>query len=704
MKIKDKLYQSLVEKNAYVENDYKEYVNNHKEEHEQHRFRHWMLLLKLNWHYRVKKRTKPYFANIVQPNNTGNNQAFSKTPTPVKPAPTKPAINAPYMDNLEALKRGDESAYRFASGLFKYDVVSFDIFDTLILRRLHEPKAVFALVGEKLGVFNFFGIRSNAEAEAREENYALHKYRECTLREIYKKVEYYTGIDAELGMKTEIEVEYDMCYANPYMLEVFQILRSQGKPIYITSNMYLPKDIMCGLLEKCGYYGMTDVLVSCDYHCAKTNGALFKVLRSKLPSKTTIVHIGDNIATDINPAKAEKIDTRYYVSCRDLGTPHRTRGISSLIASAYYATVNNHLHCGVHDKKELSIFWEHGFVYGGLWALGYANYIHETALKNGITKILFLARDGYVFYKVFKMLFSDIEAEYVYWSRLAAIRNTSTDERNVMLTRLFGETCNSGVSVRDCLKLAGLDDLKKLFEKNRFDISLPILTENKKIIWDILCDNWQEVQNELAPIKAATRKYLSKAIGEHKNVAIADLGWTGKNDLPLKRIIEDLGDNINCDIFLCGSICKWENSDINLSDEIKYYVFDSAYNREIHDSFCRQSGNKRVASLELVEKIFSAPHNSFVGFDKEGNMEFASPEIENYRMYSETEDGIMDFCSEYITAFGKYPYMFNISGYDAFLPVRFIFSNRAYQSKILSGALYNTGLVPDNRNSLNKIL
>lgn len=702
MKIKDRLYHSLVEKNANVESDYKTYVNDHKEEHRHNRFKHWLLLVKLNWHYRVKKRSTPFFTEINDAPQASGPKPASQAVHP-KAAPPKPVPNAPYMDGPEATKRGIEPAYRFACGLFKYDVISFDIFDTLILRRLHEPKAVFALVGEKLGIFNFFGIRSNAEAEVREENFVLRKSRECTLGEIYERVEYYTGIDAELGMKTELEVEYDMCCANPYMYEVFQILLSQGKTIYITSNMYLPKQVMIGLLEKCGYYGMADVLVSCDYHCSKTNGALFKILRSKLPPKASVVHIGDNMATDIIPAKAEKIDTRYYAACRDLGTPHRTRGISPLIASAYFATVNNRLHCGVHDEKELSIFWEHGFVYGGLWALGYANYIHENALKKGITKVLFLARDGYVFYKVFKMLFCDVEAEYIYWSRLSAIRNTAEDERNVMLTRLFGETCNSGASVADCLRLAGLEGMTELFKKNGFDPSLPLLKENKKIVWDILLDNREIVQKELAPIKSATKKYLSTAVGDHKNIAIADLGWSGKNDLPLKRIIEGLGSNIKCCIFLCGSIFKWENTSSILSGNLNCYIFDAAQNRDIHDAFCKQN-SKRAISLELVEKVFSAAHNSFIGFDKNGNMEFASPEIENYKLYSETENGIMDFCLEYISAFHKYPFMFNISGYDAFLPIRLIFNNRVYQKKLLSGAVYNSGLIPDNRCSLNGVL
>ena len=695
-KLKDRLYHFFVEKNRYVQKEYETYVEDHLDEHEKRRSKHWWLLLRLNWHYRIMRKSTPLIVNSKVRTEKKKKRQEKGTILPNQ-------VNGksiPYLNGLESSKRDIGNAYRFAHDLMKYDVISFDIFDTLILRKLHEPQAVFALVGEKLGVFNFYSIRANAEAEVRKEKLVLSKHSECTLEEIYKKVEYYTGISAELGMKTEFEVECDMCFANPYMLEVYQILRSQGKPVYLTSNMYLPRPLMYKLLEHCGYTGMEDILVSCDYHCGKRNGALFKVLLSKLPRKSSVVHIGDNREVDIKGAKKADIDTRYYQSCRDLGTPHRSKGMSPLIGAAYFATINNHLHNGVSISSEQSLFWEFGFIYGGIWALGYARWIHKTALENGITKILFLARDGNVFYKVFKMLYDDIEAEYVYWSRIAAIRNTAVGERDTLLERIFHEACRADITIGECLALSGLSGLAPLLKKNKMDINIPVIEENVNVICDILVKNWEAVEHELQPMKAATLKYFAQIVGTHEKVAIVDLGWSGKNDLPLKRIIEEINENISCDIFLCGNICKWQSGSNILSENIKCYMHDARTNRDIHDTFCKLS----TKALEMVEKLFGTAHNSFLGFNKDGCMEFAPPEIDNYKLYTDTERGILDFCREYIMSFKKYPYIFNVSGYDAFIPIRLAFGNSHYQHMILEKTSYNFTIFPSKRCSVKTII
>jgi len=688
MCIKDKLHYFFVVKNNNIYSEYREYVGIHQAEHQKHRLKHWIVLMKLNWHYRILRKKTSYF-NFTIP-TTNKNSKKSGTST----------SSAPYMDGVEASKRKIPTAYGFARELMQYDVISFDVFDTLILRKLNDPKDIFALVGERLGIFNFYTIRIKAETEVRQEKAALFHNNECTLQEIYERVAYYTGIDDEQGIAAELEIEYDMCFANPYMMQVYQILRAQGKNIYITSNMYLSKSVICDLLEKCGYSGMKDVLVSCDYQCGKTNGSLFNILLSKVPVGSKIVHVGDNVAADINGAKIVGIASKYYQSCRELGLPHRSKGMSPLIGSAYFATVNNCLHNGVEIKKDYSALWEYGFVYGGIIALGYVNWMHKKALDEGITKLLFLSRDGYVLYKTFKLLYDDIETEYVYWSRIAAIRNTSAGERDTLLTRVFYEMCGKGVTIEQCLSLVRLEKMKTLFEENDIDTTWPIQSEYVKKICNILTDNWNIVEEELCAGKNVTRKYIGNLISEHKKVAIVDLGWSGKNDLPLKRIVEENGNGMKCKIFLLGSICRWQNIADILDENIECYMFDAHYNREIHDRFYVS----RPKTLEIIEKLFNAPHNSFLGFDGNGHMEYAPPEAENYILFKETEKGILDFCQQYMASFRKYPFLCNISGYDAFIPIRMVLGNKKFYNKIFEDITFNDGIFPNNRHFMKEIL
>jgi len=65
-----------------------------------------------------------------------------------------------------------------------------------------------------------------------------------------------------------------------------------------------------------------------------------------------------------------------------------------------------------------------------------------------------------------------------------------------------------------------------------------------------------------------------------------------------------------------------------------------------------------------------APHPSFSGFGKGGELEFGYAEVENYNTYKDILTGIEDFCDLYIYNFGKYDYLMKISGYDAYIPFR----------------------------------
>ena len=127
------------------------------------------------------------------------------------------------MDGPESTKGKRQDPYHFAAGLMKYDVISFDIFDTLILRSLNNPVDLFALIGEELGIYDFLTLRRNCEIEMRKIHLANGQSNEVTISDIYDRVEYYSGIDSKKGQMLELEKEMAVCFANPYMYEVFQI-------------------------------------------------------------------------------------------------------------------------------------------------------------------------------------------------------------------------------------------------------------------------------------------------------------------------------------------------------------------------------------------------------------------------------------------------------------------------------------------------
>lgn len=722
---KYQLYSWLVYTYPKIQAHYEGYKDSNPEYHQKHRWKSLSFLRKLRKYYingQLGDFPKPpldYYVKgsgiFVSSNRQDPMQLASSEPSvnnferpdiskavpiankavPITNKADNTAPVKPYMDGPESEKGRRMDAYHFALLLIKYDVISFDVFDTLILRKLNRPEDVFMLVGEKLGIFNFYGIRKKAEEDVRRYQNALNGSNETTIEKIYERVAYYTGIDPKQGAKIEFEIERDMCFANPYMLRVFEILKAAGKRIVATSNMYFQKERIEFLLKYCGYEGFEEIFVSCDYGCGKRNGDLFRILQGKIEN-ATIVHIGDNIGADIDGAKKVGIDAKYYQACRDLGERHRSCGISWLIESAYRGIVNTTLHSGI---ETFSPLWEYGFVYGGLIALGYINWIHNKAKSEGITKILFLSRDGYLLKEIYDMFFDDIPSEYIFWSRIATFRNISAGERYPFLQRVILEQNIKGRSIGEMLEWVGLLDIKEIFYERNLPPTCPITESNCSMVCDVFVENWDKVETALQKTKNATEDYLRKAVDGHKSVAVVDLGWSAKSLSPLLnrlRYIAGESNTVKVKAYMIGTITSRENNNQTMTREVECYMFHQSYNREIRDRVARES----TYVFELIEKMFNAPHCSFLGFSNKGDMEFAPAEIDNYKGFSEIGSGILDFCTRYYNAFKEYPYLFNIDGYDAFIPLRLLINNKDAALSLIGKLSYNIGIVPSDRKNL----
>ena len=101
------------------------------------------------------------------------------------------------------------------------------------------------------------------------------------------------------------------------------------------------------------------------------------------------------------------------------------------------------------------------------------------------------------------------------------------------------------------------------------------------------------------------------------------------------------------------------------------YLFSYVHNVSLAQFHRDHTGSKKTILFELFSQ---ACHPSFKGFhiDDNGNvtMKFDIAEVENYEVFKEIEQGELDFCRDYVNKFTKFPILFNISGYDTYLPFR----------------------------------
>lgn len=664
-KIKDIFYNCIVRKNVLVKDEYERYVIEHIDEHNKKRFLHWKILCKLIIHYRFKKNTTPLLYSNKQSLQVCSPRSISKK-----------NIKLPYLEGPESKLYNNKEAHYIAKDFLQYDVISFDIFDTLIFRPFAKPEDLFYIIGEKLNIDGFRKIRMNAEAEAREYALETKGNREVTIYDIYRIVNIYTGIDIEVGVQTELQIEVDLCFANPQMKRVFNLLKHQGKRIVLTSDMYLSSNMIKRLLDKCGIYGYERIFVSCEYQCSKRTGGLYKNVQEYVGEGTTLIHIGDNHETDFVKPKEYGIVSAFYKNVNKGGNMYRADGMSELIGSAYAGIVNAQLHNGI---KKYSSYYEYGFVYGGLYIFGFCNWINEFVKQNNVDKIIFLSRDGNIYKKVYDSFFGDIQSEYVHWSRVANMKYAidASYGKNYFMTRAVDDRVNEELqkkplTISQLLQILHLSELEIYLDEDNLTPDMLIVKEISKLIKLFLHRHWDKIRGIYSKEEKVVKYMISQKIGGAKKVAIIDVGWNGSGPLGLKYLIENkwnLGCKVEC--LLAGSKVADHVANINRLEnrDLHTYLFSRILNRDNYD--IHRDSNKGLNS-SFFEIFTQACEPSFCSITESGEFVFELPEIENYKMIVEIHSGIYDFCKIYHDTFLKYPYLYNISGYDAYRPFRMV--------------------------------
>ena len=188
----------------------------------------------------------------------------------------------------------------------KHDIISFDIFDTLVMRNVYYNKDVFRMMAQQIDPvwgIDFFAVRTEAERVLSEETYP---YIEEIYTYISEKCPGLKGHEQEL-IAREIELETELILPRYDVVEMFYLAQKLQKQVYIVSDMYMHHDTLAAILEKKGIRGYNKLLVSSEYRSSKPQH-LFEHYLKEIP-KGTCLHIGDSWACDIVPSGKLGIDS-----------------------------------------------------------------------------------------------------------------------------------------------------------------------------------------------------------------------------------------------------------------------------------------------------------------------------------------------------------------------------------------------------------
>lgn len=598
----------------------------------------------------------------------------------------------PYYENKHLYSKGSESSLskreppeELAKRLARYDMVSFDVFDTLLLRPFDKPADLFYLLGDELEYMDFKRIRMEAEWKAREKKYKETGSHEVTLEEIYDLLAEETGIDKKQVMRREVELEKTYCFANPYMKKVTEELKKRKKRLLIISDMYLHTEQIRELLKGCGYEEFDAYYVSCDRGKSKSKGDLYREVKEQEEARyeekgkngqkkeLRLVHVGDNYVADIENARKQDFDTIHYVNVNAAGEQYRAEDMSAITGSLYRGIVNTHIHNGL---KEYTREYEYGFIYGGLFVTGYCQFIHNYAAVHGADRILFLARDGDILRKVYHRLYPEEEEKtrYVYWSRLAAAKLAAGYFKYDYFRRFLYHRVNQGYTLEKILSSMELEDmLEEMCQETGLPAQERLTEKNVEKIKAFFLESWNQVLAHYEGQTEAGGRYFREVLGDSKKAVAVDIGWAGSGAIALDYMVNKVW-KLDCSVTgIIAGTNTCHNAEPDTSEtflqggKLVSYLYSQRENRDLwklHDP-----GKNHNLYWEI---LLEAPHGSLKGFylDEDGKWECRFKEEKaDRRKVEEIQRGILEFAGQYKQYMEKSELFGYISGRDAYAPM-----------------------------------
>ena len=487
------------------------------------------------------------------------------------------------------------------------DVVSFDIFDTLIKRNVKHPTDIFLLIEREYNNFsnrkitNFKEKRIAAEKNART-NSTLE---EVTLEEIYSYMDC-TKDEKKSLLELEVQMEKDICTKNNTIYDIYKKCLECGKKIIFTSDMYLPRKVIEDILIQNGYSKYDKLYLSSDKKLSKSSGNLFKkIIKDSDTQNKRILHIGDNPKGDFFVPRRCGIQA-ILINRNTKNTIFQSTNNKSLDYNILSTFINNSL-----DNLNLSDYEKFGYEIFGPILYSFTTWLHEKIIENKITKIYFLARDAKIIMEVYEERFGDeIPIYYLNVSRKSVLKATignikSFDDLYFKTKSIISVTS----TIDDLLKVLNLEKKHYTKEFKKYDLQrdkliINLSQEDKNNLFRIICDDVLKQYNEQ---NTFLRQYL-KQNDMYGKVALVDIGWLGTIQYYLKSVISS---KTELNGYYYGISTDSEYTEYtNLKRE--GYLFDSKQLSDFQSAI--------QLSVGIFETMFLSSEGSTLAYKEENNI------------------------------------------------------------------------------------
>lgn len=465
----------------------------------------------------------------------------------------------------------------------KYSIISFDVFDTLLLRPFIVPSDIFEYIEEKYGVKEFAKRRKGVKCPENKEK---------TIEYIYEKLpNQYKNL-----MEVELNEEMALIYPNKLLKSIYEYALNSKKRIVIISDTYFHHAFVAQLLKKNGYCGYEKIYCSCDFDETKCDGRLFARAAKDLECMPQeILHIGDNEVSDYAVPKSMKVNAiRIERNCEVYYKyrPYLERKIKqywdSIIVKICADEFSNRI---TPYTEEQECWYRFGYDVAGPICWTFAKWINDVVETDiDISDLAFVARDGYLVKKMYDRMVHkrEVDTHYIYAPR---ILTTLLQKRYREKTDVQKLTVEEEKTINDVYNMTRMTEN----EKNEFIMQL----ENKYA------------------------EYLKREKFGEGIVGVID---STTNNLSSQKLVSIFSERITCGLYWFASQFAFSN---------KYQI-----------KTCQSEHYIVVESVDLFELIFKSPEPTIRFFSQEGKVVFnemnesEKARIENFKFI---EEGALSF-------------------------------------------------------------
>ncbi|MCU1750289.1 HAD family hydrolase [Pseudomonas sp. 6D_7.1_Bac1] len=562
--------------------------------------------------------------------------------------------------------------------ILRHPIISFDVFDTLLYRPFKSPSDLFEFMAEearqicRLPSLDFRAARCAAEKAAFEAAIARGDG-EVRIEEIYQEFATQTGLDQDLATRVqalEMQMEMDLLYPRSSGFKAFNEARSLGKRIILISDMYLPREFLVAVLKKNGYEGYECFYVSCEVRVKKHNGRLFDhVLADLRVDAKTILHVGDNVAADVVRAKERGIKpfhlikaSEVFAKCESYTAPwSRDEARHSLDWKMLMAVVGNRMHDNPYlPHRRGTLFsgdtWRLGYYGQGPMLLGYTKWLMEKAIRDGVKRLYFLARDGLIMKQAYDCIarhYPDApSSHYLLCSRRAVNLAKVRDEQGVM-DLLHVEYARNTLQhlLFSRFGLSPTSVPGDILAKHGMTLETIVTIDQRGLLKLLLMDLLPLIVDVASVERANYLEYLQgTGLLDEGDVALVDIGYAGTMQESLYLLTDRR--KVFGGYYLMTFRQALKRVDA-YGMPIKGYLGEFVDRHDTHHPFCR--------NVPLYETLFSSVDTSFVRMDRDWNgcltpvfMDRFAGEEKREAMVRRIHEGALSFIDETVRILGRH--------------------------------------------------